>query len=140
MLKATMGKALLLASAIAGLALIAAPPPSKAASAGVCAGYARNIADRTVGHRGLVSGVLSAPVDVTGAVLTGRTTSDARWQHAYNRAYTNCRTGHVVLATSKTHALKAAPGVRPRRRRLRPNLAATSSRTTRGIPPAASGT
>jgi hypothetical protein len=111
MLKATMGKALLLASAIAGLALIAAPPPSKAASAGVCAGYARNIADRSVGHRGLVSGVLSAPVDVTGAVLTGRTTSDARWQHAYNRAYTNCRTGHVVLATSKTHALSAAPGV-----------------------------
>ena len=42
MLKATMGKALLLASAIAGLALIAAPPPSKAASAGVCAGFSEH--------------------------------------------------------------------------------------------------
>ena len=111
MLEARMGKALLVASAIAGLALIAAPSPSKAASSGFCAAYARNIADDYAGHRGLVGSALALPFDVTGAVLTGRTTYEARWQHAYNRAYTNCRSGRVAMVAPETHAFEAAPGI-----------------------------
>ena len=111
MLEARMGKGLLVASAIAGLALIAAPSPSKAASRGFCAAYARSIADNFAGHRGLVGSALMLPMDVTGAVLTGRTAYDARWQHAYNHAYADCRAGHVAMVAPETRAFEAAPDV-----------------------------
>ena len=101
-----------MASAIAGLALIAAPSPSKAASAAYCAGYARGVANDYAPRRGLIGSVVALPFDVTGAVLTGRTTYDARWERAYDRAYTDCRAaGRVVMVTPRTHAFAVAPGI-----------------------------
>jgi hypothetical protein len=111
MFEARMGKALLMASAIAGLAFIAAPSPGKAASPAFCTAYARNIANDYAGHRGLVGSALSLPLDVTGAVLTGRTTYGARWQHAYDHAYANCRAGRVAMVAPETRAFEAAPGI-----------------------------
>src|SRR2546421_486740 len=98
MIHATMGKALLVASAVAGLALITASSPGNAASRGYCAAYARQVASDYAGHRGLVGSALALPFDVTGAVLTGRTTYDARFEHAYSRAYADCRASGVAMA------------------------------------------
>ena len=114
MFTTAIGKSLVVASAIAGLAFIAAPSPSKAASAVYCADYARAVANDRAPRRGLVGGVLALPFDVTGAVLTGRTTYDTRWERAYDRAYANCRAGsHVVLVTPRTQAFAVAPAIEP---------------------------
>ena len=113
MFEATMAKAMLVASAIAGLALIAAPSPGKAASRGFCQSYAQHVADRYAPHRGLIGSALALPFDVTGAVLTGQTPYGARWEHAYNRAYANCRASgaSVAVVRPQTQAFAAAPGI-----------------------------
>jgi len=112
MIKTHLGKALLVASAIAGLAFVAAPSPSKAASAASCADYARAYANDRAPRRGLVGSVVALPFDVTGAVLTGRTSYDARWERAYNRAFIDCRSGdRVVMVTPRTHAFAVAPAI-----------------------------
>jgi hypothetical protein len=112
MINARIGKALLVASAVAGLALIAQHSPGKAASRTYCAAYAQEVARDYAGHRGLIGSALALPFDVTGAVLTGRTTYDARYEHAYSRAYADCRaSGRVAIVTSgtRTHAFAVAP-------------------------------
>jgi hypothetical protein len=110
MIHARIGKALLVASAVAGLALIAQPSPGKAASRAYCASYAHQVATDYAGHRGLVGSALALPFDVTGAVLTGRTTYDARFEAAYNRAYADCRaSGSVAMVTPQTRAFAVAP-------------------------------
>jgi len=113
MFETTLSKAMLVASAIAGLALVAAPSPGKAASPSYCAAYAHQAANDYASHRGLVGSALALPFDVTGAVLTGKTTSDARWEHAYRRAYADCRASGSGVAVSEpqTEALAVAPGV-----------------------------
>jgi len=112
MFEATMGKAMLVASAIAGLALIAAPSSGNAASRGYCQSYARHVADRYAPHRGLIGSAIALPFDVTGAVLTGQTPYGARWEHAYNQAYAGCRaSAGVATVTPQTEAFAAAPGI-----------------------------
>src|SRR4051794_17042279 len=109
MLKPYTGTALLAASAIAGLALISAPDESSAASRSYCNAYAHQVANDAVSHRGLLGSIITAPLDVTGAVVAGRTTYDTQWQHAYRRAYADCR-GGVVVSGPSTEALAVAPG------------------------------
>jgi len=105
------GKALLVASAIAGLAFIVAPSQGNAASRGYCAAYAHQVANDYAPRRGLVGSALALPFDVTGAVLTGRTTYDARWERAYNVAYADCRaSGPTAMVTPESRAFAVAPG------------------------------
>jgi len=110
MFEVRTGKALLVASAIAGLAFAVAPSQGNAASRGYCAAYAHQVANDYAPRRGLVGSALALPFDVTGAVLTGRTTYDARWQHAYNVAYADCRaSGRTAMVTPESQAFAVAP-------------------------------
>jgi hypothetical protein len=112
MFEPTMGKAMLVASAIAGIALIATPSPGKAASPAYCHSYAQHAADRYAPHRGLIGSAIALPFDITGAVLTGQTPYGARWEHAYNRAYADCRaSGGVAMAVPQSEAFAVTPGV-----------------------------
>jgi hypothetical protein len=100
------------ASAIAGLAFVVAPSQGKAASRGYCAAYAHQVANDYAPRRGLVGSALALPFDVTGAVLTGRTTYDARWERAYNAAYADCRaSGRTAMAVPESRAFAVAPGI-----------------------------
>jgi len=110
MFKACTGTALFAASAIVGLALVSAPSESNAASRTYCTAYAHQAANDAVRHRGLIGSLITAPLDVTGAVVAGRTTYDAQWQSAYRRAYADCRGGMVMTAPS-TEAFAVAPGM-----------------------------
>src|SRR3954451_10423651 len=110
MLKPYTGTALLAASAIAGLALISAPDESSAASRSYCNAYAHQVANDAVSHRGLLGSVITAPLDVTGAVVAGRTTYDRQGENTYRRAYADCRGGGVMLEPS-TQPFAVAPGV-----------------------------
>jgi hypothetical protein len=111
MFEARIGKALLVASAIAGLAFIAVPSSVEAASRAYCADYARAAADDYAPRRGLVGSVVALPLDVTGAVLTGRTTYGARWERAYNRAYADCRADRIAVVAPETRAFAVSPDV-----------------------------
>ncbi|MFL5259276.1 MAG: hypothetical protein ACJ8AS_05945 [Hyphomicrobiales bacterium] len=110
MFKAAAGTTLLAASAIATLAFVAAPAESNAASRSYCNAYAHQVANDAVTHRGLLGSVITAPLDVTGAVVAGRTTYDRQWENTYRRAYADCRGGAVMVEPS-TEALAVAPGV-----------------------------
>ena len=105
-------KMTLAATAVAGLALIAGSSPGKAQVASSCAAYAQNIADEQAPRdRGLIGGLVTLPLDVTGAVLTGRTTHDYDWRDAYDTAYTDCinnqRVAVVTTAPSATVTVRS---------------------------------
>src|SRR5262249_22620044 len=52
----------------------------------------------------LSRGLPALPFDITGAVLTGRTTYEGRWEHVYNRAYADCRaTGRTAMLMTPSH-------------------------------------
>ena len=110
MFKAAAGTTLLAASAIATLAFVAAPAESNAASRSYCNAYAHQVANDAVSHRGLLGSVITAPLDVTGAVVAGRTTYDAQWNNTYHRAYADCRGGAVMVVEPSTEAFAVAPG------------------------------
>lgn len=83
---------------IAALALGAATLatlPAKAQSTGECAAYASDVADAH--HRGLVGNVVTLPFDVTGALLTGRTTHDAERDQIYDQAFASCMDDRDVV-------------------------------------------
>lgn len=114
MIKANAGKALLVASAIAGLAFVTASAPASAASRAYCASYAHQVANDYASHRGLIGSAVALPLDVTGAVLTGHTTSEARWKTAYNRAYADCRaSGSAAMVAPESQAFAVAPSMAP---------------------------
>jgi hypothetical protein len=110
MFKAAAGTTLLAASAIATVAFVAASAESNAASRSYCKAYAHQVANDAVTHRGLLGSVITAPLDVTGAVVAGRTTYDRQWENTYRRAYADCRGGAVMVEPS-TEAFAVAPGV-----------------------------
>ena len=84
---------LVLAAALA-VATFAASP-SKAASSDECAAYATDVANDY--NRGLVGNVLTLPLDVTGAVLTGKTTHDGERKRVFDEAFADCMSGDRVV-------------------------------------------
>jgi len=69
--------------------------PAKAQSPGECAVYANDVADGY--HRGLVGNVITLPLDVTGALLTGKTTHDAERDQIYDQAFASCMSDSDVV-------------------------------------------
>jgi len=69
---------------------------SQAVSSDECAAYAAQEARDY--NRGLVGNVLTLPLDVTGALLTGRTTHDGERERVYQEAFADCMgSGRVVV-------------------------------------------
>jgi hypothetical protein len=68
---------------------------ARAASSDVCAAYATQEANDY--NRGLVGNVLTLPLDVTGALLTGRTTHDGERDRVYRAAFAECMAGDRVV-------------------------------------------
>ena len=46
---------------------------------------------------GLVGNVITLPLDVTGAILTGKTTHDGERQRVFDKAYAKCMSGDRVV-------------------------------------------
>jgi hypothetical protein len=116
MLPSTLVKTLLAASAVAGIAVLAAPSPGEAASSTACAAYARDVASDHAppGYRGPITGLIALPFDITGALLTGRTRTDFRWKRAYDVAYADCMSGRRVAVVVDEPDTAALAVVRPR--------------------------
>jgi hypothetical protein len=116
MIPANFVKPLLVATAVAGAAVLVNPTPSTAATSDSCAIYARDIAqDHAPRYRGLVGGLVALPFDVTGALLTGRTSGDFRWKEAYDAAYADCMSGRrVAIVTEDEPDVAGLTVVRPR--------------------------
>jgi hypothetical protein len=113
MILSNIGKTLAAASLAAGLALVAAPSPGKAAAPETCSIYARDVANaHAPRYRGLVGGLVALPFDVTGALLTGQTPGDFRWKGAYDAAYADCMSGRRVAVV--VDEPEVALAVRPR--------------------------
>jgi hypothetical protein len=68
---------------------------SQAASSDACAAYAAQEARDY--NRGLVGNVLTLPLDVTGVLLTGRTTHDGERDRVYEEAFADCMSGDRVV-------------------------------------------
>src|SRR5262245_60548378 len=88
-LRNTMAVALMLGTL--GLHVSAA----RAASSDECAAYATQEANDY--NRGLVGNVLTLPLDVTGALLTGRTTHDGERDRVYQEAFADCMSSDRVV-------------------------------------------
>ena len=84
---------LLLAAALA--TVVAFSPTSRAATSDECAAYATGVANDH--HRGLVGNVVTLPLDVTGALLTGRTTHDAERDRVFDQAFAECISDEDVV-------------------------------------------
>lgn len=78
-----------------------AATPGKAASSDECAAYATNVANDY--NRGLVGNVLTLPLDVTGAVLTGKTTHDGERQRVFDEAFADCMSGDRVVIIERNY-------------------------------------
>jgi len=86
----------------AGLAAVTfAATPSKAASSDECAAYATDVANNY--NRGLVGNVLTLPLDVTGAVLTGKTTHDGERKRIFDEAFADCMSGERVVIIDRDY-------------------------------------
>jgi hypothetical protein len=72
--------------------------PAQAASPGYCTQVANAAVADDHPRRGLLGTIVSIPLDVTGALLTGYTTYDLHQKRVYDRAYNDCmsRTRVVV--------------------------------------------
>ena len=68
---------------------------SQATSSEECAAYATQEANDY--NRGLVGNVLTLPLDVTGALLTGRTTHDGERDRVFKEAFADCMAGDRVV-------------------------------------------
>jgi hypothetical protein len=68
---------------------------AQAASSDECAVYAQQEANDY--NRGLVGNVLTLPLDVTGALLTGRTTHDGERDRVFQEAFADCMSGDRVV-------------------------------------------
>ena len=90
---------IVLAAALAAATFAATP--SKAASSDECAAYATNVANDY--NRGLVGNVLTLPLDVTGAVLTGKTTHDGERQRVFDEAFADCMSGDRVVIIERDY-------------------------------------
>jgi len=90
---------LTLAAALA--ATVFAVTPGKTASSDECAAYATDVANDY--NRGLVGNVLTLPLDVTGAVLTGRTTHDGERQRIFDQAFADCMSGERVVVIERDY-------------------------------------
>jgi hypothetical protein len=69
--------------------------PGKAASSDECAAYATDVANDY--NRGLVGNVLTLPLDVTGAVIAGKTTHDGERERVFDAAFAECMSGDRVV-------------------------------------------
>jgi len=116
MLSSTTLKTLLAASALAGIAVLAASP-GQAASSSTCKAYAQDVAQDYAppGYRGPIRGLIALPFDITGAMLTGRTRNDFQWKRVYDRAYSNCMSGRQVAVVVDQPASEGLMVVRPRK-------------------------
>jgi hypothetical protein len=57
------------------------------------------VAFQSVPGRGPVGGLIALPFEVTGALLTGRTSNDFTWKQVYNEAYADCTSGRVAVSS-----------------------------------------
>jgi hypothetical protein len=76
-------------------ALVVHASATQAASSEACAAYATQEASNY--NRGLIGNVLTLPLDVTGALLTGRTTHDGERDRVYRAAFDDCMSGDRVV-------------------------------------------
>lgn len=90
---------IILAAALAAVTFAATP--GNAASSDECAAYATNVANDY--NRGLVGNVLTLPLDVTGAVLTGKTTHDGERQRVFDEAFADCMSGDRVVIIERDY-------------------------------------
>ena len=97
-----------LAVALAAATFVATP--SKAAWSDECAAYANDVARDY--NRGLVGNVLTLPLDVTGAVLAGKTTHDGERQRIFDEAFADCMSANGLSSSSEimiSHLLVETP-------------------------------
>ena len=82
-----------MAAALAGVSLYAGP--GKADTSDECAAYATSVANDY--NRGLVGNVLTLPLDVTGAVIVGKTTHDGERERVFDQAFADCMSEERVV-------------------------------------------
>ena len=90
---------LVIAAAIAAASLYATP--SKADTSDECAAYATNVANDY--NRGLVGNIVTLPLDVTGAVLAGKTTHDGERQRVFDQAFADCMSEDRVVVIERDY-------------------------------------
>ena len=90
---------LIMAAGLAAMSLSAVP--SKAASTDDCAAYATSVANDY--NRGLVGNILTLPLDVTGAVIVGKTTHDGERKRVFDQAFADCMSEERVVIIERDY-------------------------------------
>jgi hypothetical protein len=90
---------IVMAAALAAVSLYAVP--SKADTSDECAAYATNVANDY--NRGLVGNIVTLPLDVTGAVIAGKTTHDGERQRVFEEAYADCMSEDRVVIIERDY-------------------------------------
>lgn len=92
----TSAKILIAAAAVAATTAFIPLTSASAQTQDECVTYARAAARDAHPQRGPILGLVSIPFEVTGALLTGRTSGDFAWKTTFNRAYSDCMNGRTA--------------------------------------------
>ncbi|CAN5450554.1 hypothetical protein BH10PSE7_BH10PSE7_07980 [soil metagenome] len=100
-------KLMLGAAAIAATTAFIPLTPASADTVASCDQYARDVARDSVPRRGPIVGLITLPFEVTGALLTGHTSSDFAWKKTYDRAYNDCARGRTAMYAPRVRGAMA---------------------------------
>jgi hypothetical protein len=115
MLKTNLGRSVLLASALAGVALVSGPVPGHAATSETCQAVAEDAARDVHPRRGFIGGLVLLPFETVSGVTTGRTSHGFAWKQAYDAAYADCMAGRTVAVETRDESVAGLMVVRPKR-------------------------